>query len=124
MGTTVVGLSLSPEQVVWFNVGDSRAYQFTGEYLGQLSVDNPPTAVLAEAGESPEPTNVVIQSIGPSSPLPSAHMGVESLSYDSAYLLCSDGLSDLVEVTRKSSASLAPGLTMTGPRSRLCGQQR
>ena len=26
-------------------------------------------------------------------------MGVESLSYDSAYLLCSDGLSDLVEVT-------------------------
>ena len=99
MGTTVVGLSLSPEQVVWFNVGDSRAYQFTGGYLGQLSVDDTPTAVLAEAGESPEPTNVVIQSIGPSSPLPSAHTGVESLSYDSAYLLCSDGLSDLVEVT-------------------------
>ena len=53
MGTTVVGLPLSPEQVVWFNVGDSRAYQLSGGYLGQLSVDDTPTAVLAEAGESP-----------------------------------------------------------------------
>ena len=77
MGTTVVGLSLSPEQVIWFNIGDSRAYKLTDGYLGQLSVDDTPTAVLAEPGESPEPTNVVIQSIGPASPVPAAHTGIE-----------------------------------------------
>jgi serine/threonine protein phosphatase PrpC len=98
MGTTVVGLSLSPEQAVWFNIGDSRAYRLSGGYLGQLSVDDTPTAFLAEAGESPDPTNVVTQSIGPSSAPLSPHAGIEAISDDGAYLLCSDGLSDLVEV--------------------------
>jgi PPM family protein phosphatase len=99
MGTTVVGLSLSPERAVWFNIGDSRAYRLSGGYLGQLSVDDTPTAVLAEAGESPDPTNVVTQSIGPSSAPLSPHAGIEAISDDAAYLLCSDGLSDLVKVT-------------------------
>ena len=97
MGTTVVGLSLSPERIIWFNVGDSRAYKLFDGYLGQMSVDDTPTAILAEAGESSEPTSVVTQSIG-SSPAPSAHTGVESAAPESTYLLCSDGLSDLVPV--------------------------
>jgi serine/threonine protein phosphatase PrpC len=97
MGTTVVGLLVSPQQVVWFNIGDSRAYTLSGGYLGQMSVDDTPAAVFAEAGESPAPTSIITQSIG-SSPPPSAHTGVESVSADGAYLLCSDGLSDLVKV--------------------------
>lgn len=99
MGTTVVGLSLSPEQVIWFNIGDSRAYKLADGYLGQMSVDDTPTAVLAEPGESPEPTNVVTQSIGPGTPAPTAHTGIEPVLAEGTYLLCSDGLSDLVEVT-------------------------
>lgn len=98
MGTTVVGLLVSPEQIVWFNVGDSRAYILSGGYLGQMSVDDTPGALLAEAGESPEPTSIVTQSIGSSSPEPLAHTGVETASADRAYLLCSDGLSDLLTV--------------------------
>jgi serine/threonine protein phosphatase PrpC len=97
MGTTVVGLLVSLEQIVWFNVGDSRAYVLSGGYLGQMSVDDTPAAIFAEAGESPEPTSVVTQSIGPSSPMPSAHTGVEIFSAENAYLLCSDGLSDLLK---------------------------
>jgi serine/threonine protein phosphatase PrpC len=97
MATTVVGLSLSPERIIWFNIGDSRAYKLADGYLGQMSVDDTPTAMLAEAGESPEPTSVVTQSIG-SSPAPSAHAGVEPVVPECTYLLCSDGLSDLVPV--------------------------
>jgi serine/threonine protein phosphatase PrpC len=97
MATTVVGLSLSPERIVWFNIGDSRAYKLSDGYLGQMSVDDTPTAILAEAGEAPEPTSVVTQSIG-SSPAPSAHAGVEPVAPEGTYLLCSDGLSDLVPV--------------------------
>lgn len=97
MATTVVGLSLSPERIIWFNIGDSRAYKLADGYLGQMSVDDSPTALVAEAGESPEPTGVVTQSIG-SSPAPSAHAGVEPAAPEGTYLLCSDGLSDLVPV--------------------------
>ena len=99
MGTTVVGLSLSPEQVIWFNIGDSRAYKLADGYLGQMSVDDTPTALLAEPGESPEPTSVVTQSIGPATPAPAAHTGIEPVLAEGTYLLCSDGLSDLVEAT-------------------------
>ena len=99
MGTTVVGLSLSPEQVIWFNIGDSRAYKLADGYLGQMSVDDTPTALLAEPGESPEPTSVVTQSIGPATPAPAAHTGIEPGMAEGTYLLCSDGLSNLVEAT-------------------------
>ena len=55
MGTTVVGLSLSPERVIWFNIGDSRAYKLADGYLGQMSVDDTPAALLAEAASLPSP---------------------------------------------------------------------
>jgi PPM family protein phosphatase len=99
MGSTVVGLLISPEQVVWFNVGDSRAYTLSGGYLGQMSIDDTPAALFAEAGESPESTSIITQSMGPSSSALSVHTGIEAVSADSAYLLCSDGLSDLLKVT-------------------------
>lgn len=96
MGTTVVGLALSPEQAIWFNIGDSRAYKLVNGYLGQMSVDDTPAALVAEPGASPEPTSIVTQSIGPASPVPVAHTGIEPVGGDDTYLLCSDGLSDLV----------------------------
>jgi serine/threonine protein phosphatase PrpC len=99
MGTTVVGLSLAPERVIWFNIGDSRAYKLADGYLGQMSVDDTPAALLAEPGESPEPTSIVTQSIGPATPAPVAHTGIEPAVANGIYLLCSDGLSDLVGVT-------------------------
>ena len=99
MGTTVVGLSLSPERVIWFNVGDSRAYKLADGYLGQMSVDDTAGRPAGEAGESPEPTSVVTQSIGPATPAPTAHTGIDPISNAGTYLLCSDGLSDLLKVT-------------------------
>jgi PPM family protein phosphatase len=99
MGTTVAGLSISPEQVTWFNIGDSRAYKLADGYLGQMSVDDSPTALVAEPGAMPESTSVVTQSIGPAAPAPVAHTGIEPAIPEATYLLCSDGLSDLVEVT-------------------------
>jgi serine/threonine protein phosphatase PrpC len=93
MGTTVVGLLLSAAEAIWFNVGDSRAYRLAGGYLGQLSLDDTPTAVYAEAGETPAPTGTVTQAIGTGATAVVAHAGTEPLSAPSTYLLCSDGLS-------------------------------
>jgi PPM family protein phosphatase len=100
MGTTVAGLLLFAEKIIWFNVGDSRVYRLEGGYLGQMSIDDTPTAVLAEAGEAAQPTETITQAIGTIMPAVIAHTGAQPVSADSTYLLCSDGLSDLVEVAK------------------------
>jgi serine/threonine protein phosphatase PrpC len=89
MGTTVAGLLLCPDEAVWFNVGDSRVYAVRGGRLVQLSTDDVP----------PGPrTGIITQTLG-GAPifLPIApHMGTERLSLPARWLLCSDGLTDMV----------------------------
>jgi PPM family protein phosphatase len=42
MGTTLLGTLLTADQVVTFNVGDSRCYLFSAGQLVQLSYDDVP----------------------------------------------------------------------------------
>ena len=89
MGTTVAGLLLSPGETVWFNVGDSRVYAVREGCPVQLSVDDVP----------PGPrTGMITQTLGGSPfSLPIApHLGQAPLSIPSRWLLCSDGLSDML----------------------------
>jgi PPM family protein phosphatase len=89
MGTTVVGLLLTARRAVWFNVGDSRLYRVGDGRLDQLSIDDVPLGVR---------TGTITQSLGgapvfmPISP----HIGVADLVIPSRWLLCSDGLSDML----------------------------
>ncbi|WP_441249537.1 PP2C family protein-serine/threonine phosphatase [Kitasatospora sp. McL0602] len=89
-GTTAVGLWLTPHRVRWFNVGDSRLYREHGGYLGQVSVDDSPADV----------TNLVLQTLGgaPSFEPVHPHTGTEPYVPGSRWLICTDGLSDLVGV--------------------------
>ena len=66
----------------WFSVGDSRVYQENGGYLGQMTVDDSPgpLRVRRHAAATDEPGH----------PVPGRPCG--------RWLLCSDGLSDLVDV--------------------------
>ena len=91
MGTTVVGLLLSADKVVWFNVGDSRLYRDRDGALHQISVDDVP------AGRR---TGMLTQSLGGSFvPTPVApHIGTDALTVPSRWLLCSDGLTDMLDV--------------------------
>jgi serine/threonine protein phosphatase PrpC len=88
MGTTVAGLVLG-EPAIWFNVGDSRVYRFRDGRLSQLSIDDVP----------PGPRfGYITQSLGGVVPaLPVApHVGEKPLSPPARFLLCSDGLTDML----------------------------
>lgn len=96
MGTTVAGLLLTGEGVFWFNVGDSRTYRIRDSRLEQLSADDSPPLPPSEDGR-PVSTNFITQSLGGSANTAmDPHVGTDTGPGSQGWLLCSDGLSDLV----------------------------
>lgn len=96
MGTTVAGLVLTPDDTIWFNVGDSRVFREDGGYLGQLSADDSPTGARTD-GEAVV-TNVVTQTLGGGRQPVRPHVGIDSAERSGRWLICSDGLTDLVSL--------------------------
>lgn len=90
MGTTVAGLVLAP-RLVWFNVGDSRLYRYSGGRLLQMSIDDTPGGPRS---------GLITQSLGGALPRAeiAPHIGEEELRAPSRFLLCSDGLTDMLAV--------------------------
>jgi len=89
MGTTEVGLLLTPDRAIWFNLGDSRLYRHRGGRLEQLSTDDVPPGARSGA---------LTQSLGggPAFTAIAPHIAGEDLPVPSRWLLCSDGLSDML----------------------------
>jgi serine/threonine protein phosphatase PrpC len=94
MGTTVAGIVLTEDRVTTFNVGDSRVYVHGPAGLRQVSVDDSPPLAPGERS-----THIVTQTLGGSDELVAVdpHLTSSPLSAGSRYLLCSDGLTDLVD---------------------------
>ncbi|GAA3751934.1 PP2C family protein-serine/threonine phosphatase [Salinactinospora qingdaonensis] len=96
MGTTVAGMLLTSEGNFWFNVGDSRTYRLQDGRLIQLSQDDSPSLPPGEDG-APITTNFITQSLGGSGAhAMTPHVGRDPEPGPGAWLMCSDGLSDLV----------------------------
>ena len=102
MGTTVTALMLAGEEIALINVGDSRCYLERDGELSRLTKDDTFVQTLVDQG-SADPG----RGPGPSAPL-HRHPGAAGLEYEPScavlrparpgdrYLLCSDGLSDMV----------------------------
>lgn len=102
MGTTLVGLLVDGDKVVLANVGDSRIYRIRDEGIKQVTDDH--SLVMEEVRKgnmTPEEArnhpqkHVINRALGISD---SIKVDISSLEYQEQdiYLLCSDGLSDMV----------------------------
>jgi serine/threonine protein phosphatase PrpC len=102
IGTTIVLLRLSPQaqRAAWAHVGDSRLYRVRDQHLILLTADH----TLSGAAFRNQPyvpldlphTNVLVQAlgIGPDVEIATA---VDSIQPGDLFLLCSDGISGLVD---------------------------
>ena len=123
MGTTVAVLAVTPSLVIAANVGDSRIYLVKNGGIEQLSKDHTVVAEQIEMGmmtaEEASSTNlkhVLTKNLGSSEDVDADVFELESGSND-RFILCSDGLTDLVSEREILEATQAED----SPR-RLCNQ--
>ncbi len=101
MGTTIVGCAFMRDRVITVNVGDSRIYRISTDTIEQVSEDHSLVGERIRAGlldpDSDEAAllgNIVTRALGMEQV--TIDITVEDLVPGDVYLLCSDGLSDLV----------------------------
>jgi len=99
MGTTVAGLRITPSGVLVFNVGDSRVYRIEARSLIQLSTDDTPGPKLPDGRTAVYTTSQISQCLGGEFRLTdiAPHVLTEPLPSAGRWLICSDGLTDLLE---------------------------
>lgn len=103
MGTTIVACMFHDDKVSIAHVGDSRAYRMRGGQLEQITLDHSLLQELVDRGfysveEAQRSTNrnYVTRALGVESTVEVEVHEYEVLP-DDIYLLCSDGLNDMVE---------------------------
>ena len=115
MGTTIVGLWFleNDQRAIIFHVGDSRVYRYRGGRLEQLTRDHTLYQEWLDDGGRGDPPNrnIITRAIGPS-PATEADVSVQDLVKGDVFLLCSDGLTgmvddDVIEQTLRSNTDLA-----------------
>lgn len=118
MGTTVVVVLCQGDQLSVAHVGDSRLYRLRNDQLEQITVDHSLIQELVSRGlytreqaTASAPKNLVTRALGIESSV-DIDIVEEQLREGDIYLLCSDGLNDMVNdeeirlTLRKYSANL------------------
>lgn len=99
MGTTVAGCWLiADDMMLVFHIGDSRIYRYRNQKLEQLTKDHSAVQQWHDdgcMGEKPK-SNVIVQAVGPYAEVV-PDIQLVSIKKNDAFLLCSDGLTDMVD---------------------------
>lgn len=103
MGTTVIALHMDGKRALLGHVGDSRAYLYRDGILEQLTEDHSLVneqvksgLITAEEAKTHQFKNIITRSVGVT-PEVEVDVVTKKLRPGDAYLLCSDGLSNLVD---------------------------
>ena len=104
MGTTAVGFRIADKRMQVCHVGDSRLYRLRGPGLQLLTRDHSLTNLYADKPElegrmGPATSNVIVRAIGLEPNVGVEHREI-AIEEDDLFLLCCDGLNDLVEDER------------------------
>ena len=102
MGTTAVGVRIHRENAIIVNIGDSRCYLLREGTLQQISKDHSLSNFLLEHGRENEArmarltlSNVIMRALGLENDV-EVDVFEEKLEDNDTFMICSDGLSDLV----------------------------
>lgn len=102
MGTTIVVLLVTPSMIIAANVGDSRIYLTRGGELEMLSRDHSIVAeqvalgmMTEEEAETSSMKHILTRNLGSSETVEPEIFEIEPSNND-CFVLCSDGLTDLV----------------------------
>ncbi len=100
MGTTAVGIRISDKRMQVCHVGDSRLYRLRGPGLQLLTRDHSLVNLYADNPElegrmGPATSNVIVRAIGLEPNVGVEHREI-AIEEDDLFLLCCDGLNDLV----------------------------
>jgi len=106
MGTTLIFLYIKNGKAVSYNIGDSRAYLFRKNKLSQLSEDHTQAQLLVkmrllkkDAVSSHKGKHILTQHLGiyPDELIIEPYVSKQiTIKQDDIFLLCSDGLTDMV----------------------------
>ena len=103
MGTTMVALSIAGDKAYVANVGDSRLYLLEEEKLTQITVDHSLVQEMIRIGELTKETarihpdkNIITRAVGAGKDI-NVDLFEFSITENSTILMCSDGLSNMVE---------------------------
>jgi len=102
MGTTLCCLKFHEQNLIYGHVGDSRIYRLRGKKLEQITRDHSLLSDLMELGQLNENQaadfaykNIITKAVGTESTVvPSIYTA--AIENNDLYLMCSDGLSDLL----------------------------
>ncbi|MCX7970722.1 MAG: Stp1/IreP family PP2C-type Ser/Thr phosphatase [Negativicutes bacterium] len=103
MGTTVTAVMIENGRLYWAHVGDSRLYCVDGREIRQISADHTLVAQMVADGRiSLEDArvhhrrNVLVNAVGVDNVV-EVDTGSEQLAAGQCWLICSDGLSDMLD---------------------------
>jgi protein phosphatase len=121
MGTTVSALVMVDDYAVIAHIGDSRIYLYRDDALTQITADHTFVQRLVDSGRiTPEEAryhprrSVLMRVLGDMDPDPEVDTFIMPTQPGDRWLLCSDGLSGVVDDTHTAkalAAGLAPGRT-------------
>ncbi|HEX9020461.1 MAG TPA: Stp1/IreP family PP2C-type Ser/Thr phosphatase [Nitrospirota bacterium] len=117
MGTTLTALFVRERRACLIHIGDSRAYLFRSGKLRQISVDHSLVAEYVRAGRlTPEQAristyrHIITRALGTEDDI-APDAAAEDLRQGDIFLLCTDGLTEMVDDKR-----IAEILAANGPR--------
>lgn len=93
MGTTLAGCFVYERKLFWINIGDSRVYIYRDGILRQITVDHTLSNLMEDSNI---PSNVIYNCFGGGGE--EVFIDMDEIPYypDDRFLVCSDGLSDML----------------------------